>query len=156
MTCRHSDTTGRTLERRRLLAGLGGLTALSGCLSAGTDGGCTDSGVSQGGLRLLNADGRPHTVELTVFLDVLVVREVVFDERVTVPGRNADEDRHVLLEDVVDRSGRHVLRARVRATGETTDYLWEVAAEGCTGLLVSVDDGVATVTAVDTDGGRQP
>lgn len=155
----YSDTTVRAPGRRRLLAGLGSLVALSGCLSAGTGGGCADSGVPQGGLRLLNADSDAHKIELTVYLDLFAMREVVFEESVTVPGRNADTDRHVLVDDVVERSGRHVLRARVHASDETTDYLWDVSADGCTGLVVSIDDGVATVTAVDaadTGDGRRP
>lgn len=140
------------MRRRTLLAGIGGLVGIGGCLAAGEPGSCGLSGGPPNSVHLINTDSTDRTVELTVYLDVLVHRDVVYEDVVELASRTEDDGTHVVLPDVVTRAGRHVLRVRVRGTGATTDHLWDVTTTGCNALVVSIEDGQASVSLLSPDG----
>ena len=141
------------MRRRTVLASAGSLLTLGGCLSPGTTGQCEWANVPQGGLQLRNWDDAERTVDVTVFFDLLVTRQIAYEETLHLSAESAYDDEPRRLDAVVDRIGRHVVRATVRETGATTDYLWEVSETGCTGLILSVQDGRVSISGVETDGG---
>ncbi|MFB6218022.1 MAG: hypothetical protein ABEH77_02415 [Halobacteriaceae archaeon] len=130
------------IQRRRFLAGVGGVAAaLAGCVTAAAPDGCPSPATYPSeGLRIVNEGEEPVRVTVTVVRELVVSSPTVFERRYDLAGFGGD-GAIVTVPVVAETAGPHVISVAVEG-GPSGKHFWQVTTDQCDPVEVLIDEEV--------------
>jgi len=126
------------MDRRTfLVSAAAAATGAAGCLAASAPGNCFPS-VPNEGFQILNRDNEAHTIAVEVIQELVVYSPTIHEETYELAPLG-ESGNAVTVENVVQKAGHHVIRARL-VDGASTTHLWRVTRDRCDGVTIAILD----------------